>query len=62
MKRPKTNSPQSRYRYIQTENVKFEKFMELISKSKMKPGDIKEEIVKYVQSLETNYTNTIKEL
>lgn len=61
-KRPKTNSPVSHYRNIQTENVKFEKFMELISRSKMKQEDIKEEIIRYVQTLETNYTNTITEL
>jgi gamma-glutamyl:cysteine ligase YbdK (ATP-grasp superfamily) len=60
MKRPKTNSPQSRYRYIPTENIKFEKFMELISKSKMEKENIRDEIVRYVKTLETNYTDTIK--
>ena len=34
----------------------------MIFKSKMNRDDIKEEIGKYVQALETNYTETIKEL
>ena len=52
----------SRYRHIQTENIKFSKFLELIFKSKMTKEDIKEEITKYVQALETNYTDTIKDI
>lgn len=54
-----TRSPMSRYRHIQTENIKFSKFLELVFKSKMTKEDIKEEITKYVQALETNYTDTI---
>jgi len=46
--RAKTGSPSSKYKLIPTENIKFEKFMELIFKSKMKAEDIKEEIMKYV--------------
>lgn len=36
--------------------------MDLIFKSKMEREEIKEEIMKYVQLLETNYTDTITEL
>ena len=62
MKRPGTQSPftDSRYRHIATENLKFERFMDLISKSQMKKENIRDEIVRYVQALETNYTDTIK--
>lgn len=57
-----TRSPASKYRHIQTENIKFSKFLELIFKSKMTKDDIRDEISKYVQVLETNYNDTIKEL
>lgn len=36
--------------------------MDLIFKSKMEKDDIKEEILKYVQLLETNYNDTISDL
>jgi hypothetical protein len=52
----------SRYRFIPTDNAKFSKFLDLIFSSKMGKDDIKEEIIKYVQALETNYTETFKEL
>jgi hypothetical protein len=57
-----TRSPISKYRHIPTENIKFSKFLELLFKSKMTKDDIREEIAKYVQVLETNYNDTIKEL
>lgn len=57
-----TRSPNSRYAHIPTENLKFQKFIELIHKSKMSKEDIKEEIMKYVQALETNYMDTISDL
>lgn len=52
----------SKYRFIPTENAKFSKFLELIFKSKMSKDDIREEISKYVQALETNYNEMIKDL
>eukprot|EP00347_Sterkiella_histriomuscorum_P023615 403333985 len=61
-KRVMTRSPISKYRHIQTENLKFTKFLDLLFKSKMTKDDIKDEIAKYVQALETNYNDTIKEL
>jgi hypothetical protein len=57
-----SKSPVSHYRFLPTENAKFSKFLELIFNSKMQRDDIREEISKYVQALETNYTETIKEL
>ena len=57
-----TRSPVSRYRHIPTENIKFSKFLDLLFKSKMSREDIREEIGKYVQVLETNYNESIKEL
>ena len=61
-KRAQTRSPLSRYKNIPTKNVKFEKFIELIFKSRMNPGAIKDEIIKYVQALETSYTDAIRDL
>ena len=60
--RASTRSPRSRYRNIPTKNVKFEKFIELIFKTKMPTQDVKDEIVKYVQALETSYTDAIRDL
>ena len=57
-----TRSPKSRYRSIPTKNVKFEKFIELIFKSRMQTQEVKDEIIKYVQALETSYTDTIRDL
>lgn len=54
--------PKSRYRNIPTQNVKFMKFIELIFKSRMPIEDIKDEIIKYVQALETSYTDAIRDL
>ncbi len=61
-KRAQTRSPMSRYKNIATRNTKFEKFIELIFKSRMQPEDIKDEIIKYVQALETSYTDAIRDL
>ena len=57
-----TRSPKSRYRSIPTKNIKFEKFIELIFKSRMQTQEVKDEIIKYVQALETSYTDTIRDL
>lgn len=38
------------------------KFIELIFKSRMPIDDIKDEIIKYVQALETSYTDAIRDL
>lgn len=52
----------SRYTNIPTENIKFEKFIDLIFSSKMKHDEMKDEIKSYVKALETNYNDTIREL
>jgi hypothetical protein len=57
-----TRSPMSRYRHIMTENLKFNKFLEILFKSKLEKFEIKDEISKYVQVLETNYTDSIRDL
>jgi len=62
MPRAQTRSPQSRYRHIPTENLKFQKFIDLIFQSKMEKDDIKREISSYVQALETNYNDSIRDL
>lgn len=60
--RAQTRSPTSRYRFIPTENLKFQKFIDLIFASKMSGEEQKDEVVKYVSLLETNYNQTIREL
>ena len=47
---------------LPTVNVKFEKFMAVIFKSKMTKEDIKDQIIKYVQAIETNYMEAVKDL
>jgi len=67
-KRAGTRSPshshtqRSTYLNLPTKNVKFEKFTELMFASGMHNEKIQEEVVKYVQALETNYCETIKDL
>ena len=60
--RATTRSPRSRYRNIPTANIKFQKFIEIIFNSRMQTDDVKDEIVKYVQALETSYTDAIQEM
>lgn len=55
-------SPMSRYKIQPTRNVKFQKFIDLIFKSRMPSGDVKEEIIKYIEALETSYTDAIRDL
>ena len=62
LKRALTRSPRSRYHYIPTENIKFEKFLDLLFKSKMTKDEMKEEVIGYMQAVETNYNEKIKEL
>lgn len=55
-------SPVSKYRHPVTENIKFERFIELVFNSQMDAPEIKDEILKYVQAIETNYMATITDL
>lgn len=48
VRRAITRSPMSRYRHIMTENIKFNKFLDVIFKSKLERLEIKEEISKYI--------------
>ena len=38
------------------------KFIDLIFKSRMQTDEVKDEIIKYVQALETSYTDAIRDL
>jgi hypothetical protein len=55
------NALHSRYHHIPSENLKFQQFIDLIFESRMQKEDIKYEIINYVQALETNYNDTIRE-
>ena len=54
----------SRYKQgmIPTENLKFNQFLEILFNSQMTQAEIKNETKDYVQVLETNYTDKIREL
>lgn len=56
-----TKYSESRYRNIPSENLKFQQFIDLIFESRMQKEDVKFEIISFVQSLETNYNDTINE-
>jgi hypothetical protein len=45
-----------------TQNKKFEVFLDAIFKSKMPAVEIKDHIIKYVQALETSYTEAVRDL
>ena len=62
-KRKQQRSPStSNYMRIPTENLKFEKFLAIIFNSKMQKMEMRDEIGKYAQALETNYTEAISNL
>jgi len=61
-KSPAVTTRGSTYGALPTKNIKFEKFIELMFTSGMDPNSIQSETVKYVQALETNYTETIRYL
>ena len=52
---------ESRYRHIPSENLKFQQFIDLIFESKMPKDDVKFEILNYVQALETNLNEAVRE-
>lgn len=52
----------SRYARIPTENLKFQQFIDALFASKMTRSDVRDEVKAYVGVLETNYTDTIRDL
>ena len=52
----------SQYQQIPTRNTKFESMIDSLFKSRKSAADVKDEIIKYVQALETNYTELIRSL
>ena len=49
-------------RRLATQNVKFERMLDDLFMAKLKVPDVKDRIIKYVQVLETNYTEVVREL
>ena len=45
-----------------TRNQKFEAFLDRIFASKLKACDAKDEVIKYVQLIETSYTEVVRDL
>ena len=52
----------SRYANIASENLKFDTFIDALFASKMTQYDIKVEVKSYVNVIETNYNETIRDL
>ena len=42
--------------------MKFERFIDVLFKSRMQTEDVKDQIVKYVQALETSYTDAVRDI
>ena len=61
-KRTQSNTIGGRVSRIPTENIKFDKFIEILFAAKLGSEEVKYEIKGYVQALETNYNETIKAL
>ena len=61
---PSRTNMTSRYRQgtIPTENLKFNQFLDILFSSGMTKSEIKTETHGYVQVLETNYTDKIREI
>lgn len=52
----------SRYAHIPTENPKFRDFLNVLFSTKMSDEEKKREAIAYLEAVETNYTDTIREL
>ena len=61
-KRTKSNTIGSRVSRIPTENLKFDRFIEILFAARVDQEEMKSEIKSYVQALETNYNDAIKAL
>lgn len=60
--KPRKLSPISKYKIIETHNIKFESFLSKLLKSKLPVEKIKQEILDYVTGLETKYTQKLSEM
>lgn len=52
----------SKYRDIPCENIKFQKFIDLLFSSTLTKEEVKDEIKQYVKALETGYMEWIEEM
>jgi hypothetical protein len=60
--RVKSTLGPSRYANISSENLKFDSFIDALFASKMTHYDIRSELKSYVNVIETNYNDTIRDL
>lgn len=60
--RRSTRSPMSQYRMIPTQNIKYEVFLDTLFSSKFDDKRKKEELVMYMQAVETRFTEIAKDL
>jgi len=57
-----TASQRSTYSIVPSKNLKFERFLTELFKSTKPAKEVKDEIIKYVQAMETNYIELIRGL
>lgn len=62
IRRAVTRSPRSRYLGMPTSNTKFEKFLDALFTSQMSRDEIREEIGKYYNAIDSNYQDRVLEM
>jgi hypothetical protein len=58
---PRNKSPTSHYRFLPTENTKFQKFLDALYSSDLNSLEIKEQIMRYLSVIEEGYKKRIHE-
>lgn len=61
-KRKESMSPTSRYKCLETHNIKFENFITMVFHSKKPKDDMRKEIIECVRAIETKYSSKLLEM
>lgn len=61
-KRKGSMSPMSKYRCLETYNIKFENFISILFQSKMEKDQMQKEIIECVRAIETKYSAKLVEM
>ena len=61
-KRKGSMSPMSKYRCLETHNIKFENFISILFQSKMEKDQMQKEIIECVRAIETKYSAKLVEM
>ena len=62
VKRKGSMSPISKYKWLETHNIKFENFINMIFQSKMEKVQMQKEIIELVRAIETKYSTKLNEM